>query len=95
MPLSAPCESCLSGGADGGTGCKTELDSCTAQAACNDYVVCELQNGCYASPPDGSCEARVGCSFANDASPEARNLASAFEQCARTSCAASCGFLPP
>ncbi len=95
QPLSDACNACLSESSDAGASCRVELQACSDTPACEDYVYCQLRLRCYEEPASSGCEEERGCSLSVDAAPEASERAAAFEQCARTVCAAQCEFVPP
>lgn len=92
-PLSEECDQCLSQG--GTEGCETLWRECDEISGCADYVLCQLDRNCYASPPDSGCEERGGCELAADAAEGAEEAAAAFEACARTDCSEACDYVAP
>lgn len=93
-PLSRECEACLMGSTDAAPSCADPYRACSADPTCNDAMVCELRNGCYESAPGGSCASDGGCLIRADAGA-AESERSAFESCARTTCADACVFVAP
>jgi hypothetical protein len=95
--LSDQCVTCLTKTSDGG--CQVQWDACDQVSECRDYAVCQMQAMCYAQAPDQRCERDVGCPFPNDANSEGETppsqLSADFENCARTTCRKTCGFVAP
>lgn len=90
-PLTAECNACLGGTVDAGEHCGAEFQACGVETTCEEYVLCQLANRCYAEVADGSCERTVGCVVPEAA--EELTRAATFEDCARTTCASACGFI--
>lgn len=100
-PISQACLDCLSERES--RGCAAQYAACEEVAACDDYVVCQLSGRCLEQVPGSGCEQELDCKRPSSsgadvtsdggASPSPRELAAAFEKCARTTCAANCGFV--
>lgn len=102
-PVSQACLQCLSERES--KGCAAEYSACEEIAACDDYVVCQLTGHCFERPSGSGCEQELECkrpsaeppSATGDAGdevpPSPRELANAFEDCARSTCRTTCGFV--
>lgn len=103
-PVSDACIACLS--EKKSSGCKVEYDACEQVNSCDAYVTCQLMGQCFERRRGSGCEQELGCNrpprevlsdaaSQNDAggSLSPRELASAVENCARTTCAKTCGFV--
>lgn len=100
-PVSQACLDCLSEREKGG--CASQYSECEDVRPCDDYVLCQLEGRCFERAPGAGCEAEIGCKRPSGDAPDAavdggqaslspRKLAERFETCARTTCAATCGF---
>jgi hypothetical protein len=84
------CDACLTGGTDAGVdGCGIHERACSADMACEQSMICILQFDCLEGTNAD------GCTTQHDCTPPAGESAtrlSAFEACARTTCADPCHF---
>lgn len=101
-PISQACLACLSERES--KGCAAQYSACEEVTSCDEYAVCQLEGRCFERPSGSGCEREIGCerpsasapdvgADAGDQLPSPRELASAFEKCARSACAATCGFV--
>ena len=87
--FSDDCDACLSR-----EDCGPEWAACLEDPGCESYVVCALEGVCYRRPPGSGCEEQRGCTRPAEGE-ESSPLSAEFELCARTACAARCGFAGP
>jgi hypothetical protein len=101
-PVSQACLECLSERES--KGCAAQYAACEEVSACDDYALCQLDGRCFERASGSGCEQEIGCKRPSDSAPELsadagerslspRDLAVAFEKCARSTCAATCGFV--
>lgn len=98
--LSSRCRQCLTEDRSS-EGCAKPFATCEQDVGCDEYVTCQLMGRCYEQRSGSGCEERIGCeepsSSVADADAGAQTspaqVAAAFEKCARSKCAAVCGFV--
>jgi len=101
-PVSQACLDCLSERES--KGCAAEYSACEEIASCDDYTLCQLTGRCFERASGSGCEQELDCKRPSASAPAAsldagaaqlspRELAAAFEKCARSTCAATCGFV--
>lgn len=100
-PLSDACLECLTRRED--RGCAASYDACEKVSSCDDYVVCQLTGRCFERSSGSACEEEIGCDLPPDIMPpdagdagrprSPRALAREFEDCARSACRSTCGFV--
>lgn len=100
-PVSPACLECLTD--RNSRTCGAIYDACETFSSCDDFVMCQLMGRCFERPSGSGCERELGCrqppglgeEDAGDAGASAspKAVAEEFEQCARTRCAETCGFV--
>ncbi len=100
-PVSRGCLECLTN--ENSRACGALYAPCEASSNCDEFVMCQLMGRCFERPSGSGCEQELECRqpavpSAGDAGDAGlplspRTLAARFEECARTTCAATCGFV--
>jgi hypothetical protein len=100
-PVSPGCLECLT--SENSRACGVRYAPCEATSSCDEFVMCQLMGRCFERPSGSGCEQEIECrqpaaASAVDAGDAGvllspLRLAERFEECARTTCAATCGFV--
>lgn len=102
-PVGQVCLQCLTERTS--KGCATQYAACEEHTSCEEYALCQLSGRCFERKAGSGCEEEISCEEPSmerpgDGGPDAgaekapRELAADFEECARSTCAATCGFVP-